>query len=144
MLSPSLSISTSTPTSPGSPVSRRTAPFLHISLILLPSTDPSLPSHPQHELAKKLKHGSGGMTSFSLKGDNDGTLGRAMIDKLACVIHCANVGDVRTLVVNPSATVQRQLDAEELLKSGTPPNLVRVSLGLEDPEDIIAGELWDT
>ncbi|ORY72759.1 O-acetylhomoserine ami [Leucosporidium creatinivorum] len=99
---------------------------------------PSLPSHPSYELAKKLKHGSGGMVSFILSGDGDGGLGRAMIDKLKWIVHCANVGDVRTLVVNPAATVQRQLEAEELIKSGTPPDLVRVSLGLEDPEDIIA------
>lgn len=81
------------------------------------------------------------MVSFSLSGDDTGTLGRAMIDKLTFIWHCANVGDSRTLVVNPAATVQRQLDADELLKSGTPPDLVRVSLGLEDPEDIIAGAL---
>lgn len=81
------------------------------------------------------------MVSFILSGDGDGSLGRAVIDKLKCLIHCANVGDVRTLVVNPAATVQRQLEAEELLKSGTPPDLVRVSCGIEDPEDIIAGKV---
>lgn len=105
-----------------------------------------------------LPRGSGGMVSFGLKGDNPGPLGQAMIDATVLATHCANIGvsvlatflvipltwthpqDVRTLVVCPAKTVQRQLSKEHLLQSGTPDDLIRVSCGIEDPDEIIAGE----
>lgn len=101
--------------------------------------DPSLPTHPSHELAKTLlKRGLGGMVSFGLKGDVDGSLSARVLNHFKLAVHCGNVGDVRTLVVSPARTVQRQLSKENLAKNGTPDDLIRVSVGLEDINDIVA------
>lgn len=78
------------------------------------------------------------MLSFGLKGA-PGT-GQKFVDATKLAVHCANVGDARTLVIIPAATVQRQLSDEHLVKSGSPKDLIRVSIGIEDIKDIIAGE----
>ncbi|WCT09960.1 O-acetylhomoserine aminocarboxypropyltransferase/cysteine synthase family protein [Mucilaginibacter jinjuensis] len=98
---------------------------------------PGLPSSPHHALAKKyLKNGFGAVLSFELKGDktNAGTL----IDSLQLVSHLANVGDAKTLIIQPSATTHQQLSDEEQLSAGVTPTLLRVAVGIEHIDDIKA------
>jgi len=98
---------------------------------------PGLESSPYHELAKKyLKHGFGGVLSFKVKGASE----RAdkLIDNLKLVSHLANVGDAKSLIIHPSSTTHQQLSAEEQLKSGVVPGNLRVSVGIENIEDIKA------
>jgi O-acetylhomoserine/O-acetylserine sulfhydrylase len=98
---------------------------------------PGLPSSPHHQLAKKyLKNGFGAVLSFQVKGDkaNAGSL----IDNLKLVSHLANVGDAKTLIIQPSATTHQQLSDEEQLSAGVLPNSLRVAVGIEHIDDIKA------
>ncbi|MFH0757096.1 MAG: O-acetylhomoserine aminocarboxypropyltransferase/cysteine synthase [Bacteroidota bacterium] len=98
---------------------------------------PGLESSPHHTLAKKyLPKGAGGVLSFTLKGDKQQAI--QLVDKLELVSHLANVGDVRTLIIQPSATTHQQLSEEAQLAAGVTPALLRVSVGLEHIDDIIA------
>jgi len=99
---------------------------------------PGLPTSPHYALAKKyLTRGFGGVLSFVLKG---GDLARTIkfVDSLKLVSHLANVGDTRTLIIQPAATTHQQLSPEEQLSSGVLPNLLRVSVGIEHIDDIKA------
>ncbi len=97
---------------------------------------PGLPSDPRHEVAKKyLKHGFGAVLSFSLKGNKEKT--SRFVENLKLVSHLANVGDTRTLIIQPAATTHQQLSEEELRKAGITPTLMRVSVGIEHIDDII-------
>lgn len=98
---------------------------------------PGLRSSTYHKLAKKyLKNGFGAVLSFTLKGtqENAGEL----VDNLKLVSHLANVGDAKTLIIQPSATTHQQLSPEEQLTSGVLPTLLRVSVGIEHIDDIKA------
>lgn len=96
---------------------------------------PGLKSSSYNELAiKYLKNGFGGVLSFELKGDKDET--RTFVDSLKLVSHLANVGDAKTLIIQPSATTHQQLTDEEQQASGVSPNLLRVSVGIEHIDDI--------
>ncbi len=98
---------------------------------------PGLKSSSYHELAKKyLKNGFGGVLSFVLKGEKTETT--SLVDKLKLVSHLANVGDAKTLIIQPAATTHQQLSNEEQLAAGVHPNLLRVSVGIEHIEDIIS------
>ena len=98
---------------------------------------PGLASSPYHELAKKyLKRGFGGMLSFELKGDIEDT--KKFVDSLKMTSHVANVGDSKTLIIQPSATTHQQLSDADQLKSGVSPTLLRVSVGVEHIDDIKA------
>ncbi|MDD2799289.1 MAG: O-acetylhomoserine aminocarboxypropyltransferase/cysteine synthase [Bacteroidales bacterium] len=98
---------------------------------------PGLESSPYHALAKKyLKKGFGGVLSFRLKGAPE--LGDKLIDSLELISHLANVGDAKTLIIHPSSTTHQQLSTEEQLKSGVVPGQLRVSVGIENIEDIKA------
>jgi len=98
---------------------------------------PGLASSPYHELAKKyLKRGFGGMLSFELKGDKEDT--KKFVDSLKMTSHVANVGDSKTLIIQPSATTHQQLSDADQLKSGVSPTLLRVSVGVEHIDDIKA------
>lgn len=98
---------------------------------------PGLPSSPYHELAKKyLRNGFGGVLSFEIKGDKSQT--SSVINHLQLISHLANVGDAKTLIIQPSATTHQQLSDEEQLAAGVSPNLLRLSLGIEHIEDIKA------
>jgi O-acetylhomoserine/O-acetylserine sulfhydrylase len=98
---------------------------------------PGLESSSYHELAKKyLKRGFGGVLSFVPKGDKEQAT--KLIDSLQLVSHLANVGDAKTLIIQPSATTHQQLTQEEQLAAGVHPNLLRVSVGIEHIEDIKA------
>jgi O-acetylhomoserine (thiol)-lyase len=97
---------------------------------------PGLESHPQHDMAEVyLKDGCSGMMAFSIKGGVEA--GRRFIDSLKLIGHMANVGDSRTLVVHPASTTHSQLTAEERSGAGITDGLIRLSVGIEDVEDII-------
>lgn len=98
---------------------------------------PGLASSPYHMLAKKyLKKGFGGVLSFELKGSKENAV--KFIDSLELVSHLANVGDAKTLIIQPSATTHQQLSIDEQLAAGVTPNLLRVSVGIENIIDIKA------
>ncbi|CAE7106588.1 unnamed protein product [Rhizoctonia solani] len=99
---------------------------------------PGLPSHPSHANAKRLLRPNtyGGVLSFGVKGD--ASIGSAVVDKLKLASNLANVGDAKTLVIHPATTTHQQLTTEEQFASGVTPDLIRVSVGIEDISDIIA------
>ena len=98
---------------------------------------PGLSSSPYHNLANKyLKNGFGGVLSFVLKGEKEQTT--KFVDHLNLVSHLANVGDAKTLIIQPSATTHQQLTDEEQSDAGVLPNLLRVSVGIEHIDDLKA------
>lgn len=98
---------------------------------------PGLESSTYHKLAKKyLRNGFGGVLSFTLKGSKE--LAAKLVDNLKLVSHLANVGDAKTLIIQPAATTHQQLSDEEQIAAGVLPNLLRVSAGIEHIEDIKA------
>ncbi|QHB99363.1 aminotransferase class V-fold PLP-dependent enzyme [Epidermidibacterium keratini] len=97
-----------------------------------------LASHPHHERAQKyLPKGPGSVFAFGLRGGREE--GQRFIESLQLASHLANVGDSRTLILHPASTTHRQLTDEQLVTAGVPDDLIRISVGLEDVEDI----LWD-
>jgi len=98
---------------------------------------PEIPSHPDHELAKKLlPKGCGAVFSFDIKGGREA--GRKFIEALRVFSHLANVGDAKSLVIHPATTTHYRMSDEDLKKAGIGPGTVRLSIGLEDPDDLIA------
>jgi O-acetylhomoserine (thiol)-lyase len=98
---------------------------------------PGLESSPYHDLAKKyLKNGFGGVLSFEIKGDKKQA--SQVINNLKLVSHLANVGDAKTLIIQPSATTHQQLSDEEQLSAGVTPASLRVAVGIEHIDDIKA------
>jgi O-acetylhomoserine (thiol)-lyase len=98
---------------------------------------PSLPSHEDHALAKRLlPNGAGSIVSFGLKGGR--AAGARFIDSCRLASHLANVGDAKTLVLHPASTTHRQMSADQLAAAGVGEDMVRLSVGIEDPDDIIA------
>ena len=99
---------------------------------------PSLPSSPYYAMAKRyMPKGGGAVFSFGIKGGYDA--GKKFIDSVKLFSHLANVGDARSLVIHPSSTTHQQLSLPEQEAAGVTPDLVRLSVGLEDLDDI----LWD-
>ena len=97
----------------------------------------SLPSSPWHQLANKYTpKGSGAVVSFELKGGIEA--GKKFVESLTLFSHVANIGDVRSLVIHPATTTHSQLSPEEQIDAGVTPGLVRLSLGLENINDIKA------
>ena len=97
---------------------------------------PLLESHPSHALAKKLlPRGAGSVFSFDLKGDR--AQGKAFVDSLKVFSHLANVGDCRSLVIHPASTTHFRMSDEALLACGITQGTIRLSIGLEDPADLI-------
>ena len=98
---------------------------------------PGLTSHPSHQLAKKyLKGGFGSVITFGIEGGRDA--GRTLIDNVKLWSHVANVGDAKSLIIHPASTTHQQLTDEDLAKSGTTEELIRLSVGLEAFDDIVA------
>ncbi len=98
---------------------------------------PGLKSSSSYALAQKyLLNGAGGVLSFEVKGDKEA--GSKVVDSLKMVSHLANVGDAKTLIIQPAATTHQQLSDEAQLSAGVFPNSLRVSVGLEHIDDIIA------
>jgi O-acetylhomoserine (thiol)-lyase len=97
-----------------------------------------LPDHPHHaRAAKYLPMGPGAVFSFGVVGGR--AAGSAFIEALEMCSHLANIGDTRTLVIHPGSTTHRQLSDAALEAAGVPPDLIRISVGIEDADDII----WD-
>jgi len=99
---------------------------------------PGLKSHPDYERAKRyLPKGPGAILGFGIKGGAEA--GRKFIESLQLFSHLANVGDAKSLAIHPATTTHSQLSAEEQVTAGVSPDFVRLSVGIEDIEDI----LWD-
>ncbi len=99
---------------------------------------PGLPDHPDHALAQKyMPKGAGAVLSFGVKGG--AAAGQTFIESVEFLSHLANIGDAKTLVIHPASTTHRQLSEEQQIAAGVPPDLIRLSVGLETLDDI----LWD-
>jgi O-acetylhomoserine (thiol)-lyase len=99
---------------------------------------PGLPGSKYHALAKKyLPKGTGSIMTFGIKGGMEA--GVKFIEALQFFSHLANVGDAKTLVIHPASTTHRQLSEEDQIKAGVGPDMIRLSIGIEDVDDI----LWD-
>ena len=97
---------------------------------------PGLKDDPAYDLSEKYLKGTGGtMVVFGIKGGKDS--GQKFIDNLKMFRHVANVGDTRSLAIHPASTTHSQLDDEQLVAAGSPAELVRLSIGIEDIDDII-------
>jgi O-acetylhomoserine (thiol)-lyase len=97
---------------------------------------PGLPDSPHHNLAQKyLPKGAGGVLSFVLRAEK--SKAARLVEHLELVSHLANVGDTKTLIIQPSTTTHAQLSATDQLAAGVEPGLFRVSVGLEHIDDII-------
>ena len=97
---------------------------------------PELPEHPDHEICKRLlPKGAGAVFSFNIRGGR--TAGKAFIEALRVFSHLANVGDAKSLVIHPATTTHYRMSDEDLKKAGIAPGTVRLSVGLEDPQDLI-------
>jgi len=98
---------------------------------------PSLPDHPDHELAKSiLPNGCGAVLSFEVKGGREA--GIRFIESLDLFSHLANIGDAKSLVIHPASTTHHRMGADALEKAGISEGLIRLSVGLEDADDLIA------
>ncbi|AZQ66144.1 O-acetylhomoserine aminocarboxypropyltransferase/cysteine synthase [Silicimonas algicola] len=96
-----------------------------------------LPSSPYHDRAKRIcPKGAGALFTFAIKGGYDAAV--KLVDALELFSHVANLGDARSLVIHSASTTHRQLSDEQRVASGALPNVVRLSIGIEDVEDIIA------
>jgi O-acetylhomoserine (thiol)-lyase len=96
-----------------------------------------LPSHPHHDRAAHyFPEGPGSVFGFGVAGGRDA--GRVFIESLELASHLANIGDAKTLVIHPASTTHAQLSEQQLLDAGVLPGLVRVSVGIEDADDILA------
>ena len=98
---------------------------------------PGLKSSPYHALAKKIvPKGAGGLFTFAMKGGYEACV--KFVDNLKLFSHVANLGDTRSLVIHSASTTHRQLSDEQRIAAGAGPNVVRLSIGIEDVKDIIA------
>lgn len=98
---------------------------------------PELPEHPDHELAKTLlPRGCGAVFSFDIRGGREA--GRRFIESLNLFSHLANVGDAKSLVIHPASTTHHRMSSADLAVAGIAEGMVRLSVGLEDPDDLIA------
>ena len=99
---------------------------------------PGLEDNKYHALTKRyMPKGAGALLSFGIKGGYEA--GVKFIEGLQFVSHLANIGDAKSLVIHPASTTHRQLSEEDQVKAGVPPDMVRLSIGLESAADI----LWD-
>jgi len=97
---------------------------------------PELPGHPDHRLAKSLlPNGCGAVFSFGVKGGREA--GQRFIERLELVSHLANIGDAKTLVIHPASTTHHRMDAAALKAAGISEGLVRISVGIENIDDLI-------
>jgi len=97
---------------------------------------PGLETHPQHELAKKQQSGFGGIVSFEVKGGQDNAW--KVINNTQFISITANLGDVKSTITHPATTTHGRLSEEDRALAGITRSLVRVSVGLEDADDLIA------
>lgn len=112
------------------------AEFLASHAAVQSVSHPDLPSHPDHALAKELlPRGAGAVLSFDIKGGRKA--GRVFIESLSIFSHLANIGDAKSLVIHPASTTHHRMDAAALKAAGIGEGLVRLSVGLEDADDLI-------
>ena len=98
---------------------------------------PGLKSSKYHEIAKKyFTRGFGGVLTFKVKGDSKNA--DTLIDNVKLISHLANVGDAKSLIIHPAATTHEQLSPEDQIASGVVPGSVRISVGIEHIDDILA------
>jgi O-succinylhomoserine sulfhydrylase len=97
---------------------------------------PFLPSHPQYAIAKKMMSNGGGIITFDLKGGVEA--GRKFLNALQMLSMTNNLGDSRTIASHPASTTHSKLTEAERAAVGITPGLVRLSVGLEHPDDILA------
>ena len=98
---------------------------------------PGLPSHPDYASAKKyLPDGQGAIVGFGIKGGKEA--GVKLINNVKLFSHLANIGDAKSLIIHPATTTHSQLTPEEQAQTGVTPEYVRLSVGIEDVNDIIA------
>jgi O-acetylhomoserine (thiol)-lyase len=115
---------------------RRVVSFLASHPMVAAVGYPELESHPDHALAKRvLPRGCGAVFSFDMRGSR--AQGRAFIEALKLFSHLANVGDCRSLVIHPASTTHFRMDAAALAQAGITEGTIRLSIGLEDPDDLI-------
>ncbi len=115
---------------------RKVIEFLKANAAVERIASPELPDHPDHGLAKKLlPKGAGSIFSFDIKGGREA--GRRFIERLKLFSHLANVGDAKSLVIHPASTTHAQLDAAALKAAGIGEGMIRLSVGLEDADDIL-------
>ena len=104
-------------------------------------THPDLPDHPDHELASRiLPKGAGSIVVFGVKSGSSGggrEAGAAFINSVQLASHLANVGDAKTLVIHPASTTHAQMDPETMKQAGLTEDMIRLSVGLEDANDLI-------
>jgi O-acetylhomoserine (thiol)-lyase len=99
-------------------------------------TYPGLEDNPNHKVAAKyLKNGYGGLVGFGIKGGLEA--GKKFIENVRLLSHLANIGDAKSLVIHPASTTHQQLTREEQAATGVTEDFIRLSIGIEDPEDII-------
>ncbi len=97
---------------------------------------PGLPDNPNHKIASKyLKDGYGGLIGFGIKGGLEA--GKKFIESVKLLSHLANIGDAKSLVIHPASTTHQQLTREEQQATGVTEDYIRLSIGIEDPDDII-------
>jgi O-acetylhomoserine (thiol)-lyase len=124
---------------------RRVAEFLSEHPLVGWVNYPGLEQSPHYGLAKKQfraidgRPGASGILTFGIRGDDAVKAGERFIDACEFMSHLANIGDAKTLVIHPASTTHRQLDEEALARAGVRPDMIRLSVGIEDVEDI----LWD-
>ena len=112
------------------------AKFLAQQDIVSGVTHPALPEHPDHALAARLlPRGAGAVFSFEVRGGR--AAGRKLIESLSLFSHLANVGDAKSLVIHPASTTHSRMDPTALAAAGIAEGLVRLSIGLEDPADLV-------
>ncbi|XHH10259.1 MAG: O-acetylhomoserine aminocarboxypropyltransferase/cysteine synthase family protein [Candidatus Bathyarchaeia archaeon] len=98
---------------------------------------PGLPDNPNHKIAEKYLQGNyGGLVGFGIKGGKEA--GRKLIDSVKLFSHLANIGDAKSLIVHPASTTHQQLTKAEQEATGVTEDYIRLSIGIEDPDDIIA------
>ena len=115
---------------------RRVVEFLASHPLVARVGYPELPTHPDHALAARLlPRGCGSVFSFDLRGNR--AQGRAFIEALKLFSHLANVGDCRSLVIHPASTTHFRMDDAALGRAGIGPGTIRLSIGLEDPQDLL-------
>ena len=115
---------------------RKVAEFLVAHPAVASVAYPELGTHPDHALARRLlPRGAGAVLSFDLRGDR--AAGRRFIESLSLFSHLANVGDTRSLVIHPASTTHFRMDAAALAAAGIGEGTIRLSIGLEDPDDLI-------
>ena len=115
---------------------RRVIEFLQASDRVEDISYPELPEHPDYQLAQKLlPRGAGAVFSFTLKGGREA--GRAFTEGLDIFSHLANVGDAKSLVIHPASTTHYRMSREDLLNAGINEGTIRISVGLEDVDDLL-------